>query len=328
MYTTSMEKIASNKLRMPAKQTMSVAEKLYTQGYISYPRTETNMFPKGMNLNTLVEHQTNDPRWGEFARRILSEGGANPRNGKKTDNAHPPIHPTKRGDGLTGMEAKLYELITRHFLACVSRDAIGNETNILMNMNGEEFTTSGLIILELNYLEVYTYYKWNAKEIPKLYPNEEFVPDSVMMNESKTCPPQLLTESELIALMEKHGIGTDATHSEHIEKIQSRHYVKKLPKNNRFCPTKLGLALYDGYSAMQFQHLIKPDLRSRLERDLVQIAEAQKDARSVAQEYITEHKSIYEVVDREQQKIVQAFTINKNMEEPEKRLKSAFPADY
>lgn len=327
MYTTSMEKLASNKLRFPAKKTMTIAEKLYSQGFISYPRTETNIFPKGMNLNALVEQQTSDPRWGPFAQKILSDGGARPRVGKKTDNAHPPIHPTKKGDGLNGDEAKLYELITRHFLACVSKDAVGNETTITIDMNGEEFTTNGLIIHELNYLEVYIYFKWNAKEIPKFLVNEEFVPDSVMMNESKTCPPKLLTESELIALMEKHGIGTDATHADHIDRILQRNYVKKLA-NSRFCPTKLGLALYDGYSAMQFSHLIKPELRSRLERDLVQIAEARKEARSVAQEYINEHKTIYQVVSREQMKLVTAFTTNRNMVEPEVRLRNTFPADY
>jgi DNA topoisomerase-3 len=328
MYTTSMEKLASNKLRMPAKEAMGIAEKLYTQGFISYPRTETNIFPKGMNLHNLVEIQTTDNRWGDFAARILHEGGPKPRNGKKTDNAHPPIHPTKKGDGLTGKEAQLYEMITRHFLACVSMDAVGNETTITINMNGEEFHTSGLIILEKNYLEVYPYFKWNAKEVPRYYTNEEFIPESVMMTDSRTTPPQLLTESELISLMEKNGIGTDATHAEHIHTILQRNYVKKLPRNNRFCPTKLGLALYDGYSAMQFAHLIKPELRCRLERDLVQICEARREARAVAQEYIDEHKNIYQIVERDQEKLVYAFSRNKMMQEPEQRLRTLYPTDY
>lgn len=328
MYTTSMEKLASNKLRMSAKEAMTIAEKLYTQGFISYPRTETNIFPQGMNLHGLVEAQTSNPHWGNFASRILQGNGPTPRNGKKSDNAHPPIHPTKKGDGLSGKEAQIYELITRHFLACVSKDAVGQETTITININGEEFHTSGLIILEKNYLEVYPYFKWNAKEVPKYQANEEFIPESVLMTESKTTPPQLLTESELISLMEKNGIGTDATHSEHIHTIQQRQYVKKLPRNNRFCPTKLGLALYDGYSAMQFAHLIKPNLRSRLEQDLVKISEARREAREVAQEYINEHKNIYQIVDRDQQKLVTAFITNKAMQEPEQRLKSLFPTDY
>lgn len=49
---------------MSAKDTMAAAEKLYTSGYISYPRTETNIFPKELSLRPLVEAQTRDQRWG------------------------------------------------------------------------------------------------------------------------------------------------------------------------------------------------------------------------------------------------------------------------
>lgn len=328
MYTTSMEKLASNKLRISAKEALDIAEKLYTQGFISYPRTETNIFPQGMNLNSIVEQQVNHPQWGSFARRILDEGGARPRQGKKTDNAHPPIHPTKFANSLSGREAQMYELITRHFLACVSKDAQGLETVITIDMNGEEFSANGLVILERNYLDVYPYFNWNAKKLPKYYANEEFVPLSVMMNEGKTTPPKLLTESELIALMEKHGIGTDATHATHIDTIQQRNYVKKLPRNARFCPTKLGLALYDGYHSMQFTHLIKPELRSRLEKDLVQIAENRRGARDVAHQYIEEHKNIFRVIDRDQQKLITAFLTNKDKEEPEMKLRRLMPNEY
>ena len=59
-----MEKLASRKLKINAKETMKIAEKLYTQGFISYPRTETNIFPKDFNLAKLVEEQTRDHQWG------------------------------------------------------------------------------------------------------------------------------------------------------------------------------------------------------------------------------------------------------------------------
>ncbi|CAF5034857.1 unnamed protein product, partial [Rotaria socialis] len=64
----------------------------------SYPRTETNIFPTEINLQPLVQNQANDPRWGAFAQRVLNEG-PRPRNGKNTDKAHPPIHPTRYPDG-------------------------------------------------------------------------------------------------------------------------------------------------------------------------------------------------------------------------------------
>lgn len=87
-----MEKNVSRKLKINAKDAMKIAEKLYTQGYISYPRTETNIFPKELNLSNLVEHQRDDPRWGPFAQRIMNEGGPTPRQGKKTDQVNIFIH--------------------------------------------------------------------------------------------------------------------------------------------------------------------------------------------------------------------------------------------
>lgn len=67
-----MEKSASRKLKINAKETMKIAEKLYTQGLISYPRTETNIFPKELNLTNLVEIQCNDPNWGGTKTLMLS----------------------------------------------------------------------------------------------------------------------------------------------------------------------------------------------------------------------------------------------------------------
>jgi len=73
---------------------------LFPPRFISYPRTETNMFPQNLNLTLLVEQQTQDNEWGNFAQRILESGGPTPRNGNKSDQAHPPIHPTKYTNSL------------------------------------------------------------------------------------------------------------------------------------------------------------------------------------------------------------------------------------
>ena len=62
-----LEKLVSRKLKISAKETMGIAEKLYTQGLISYPRTETNIFPDSFDLCEVIEQQTGDPQWGNFA---------------------------------------------------------------------------------------------------------------------------------------------------------------------------------------------------------------------------------------------------------------------
>lgn len=176
-----MEKSASRKLKLNAKRTMQIAEGLYTKGLISYPRTETNIFPKELNLTNLVQQQTGDAQWGNFANRILESGGPTPRQGKKSDQAHPPIHPTKYTNDLQGDDKSVYEFIVRHFLACCSTDAQGLETVVDAEINDEKFQAKGLMIIERNYLEVYKYERWNAKEIHVYQEGQTFDPTILEM---------------------------------------------------------------------------------------------------------------------------------------------------
>ncbi|XP_078691459.1 DNA topoisomerase 3-alpha-like isoform X1 [Branchiostoma floridae x Branchiostoma belcheri] len=290
LETVELEKLASRKLRINAKETMKIAEKLYNQGYISYPRTETNMFSKDMDLQGLVQLQTVDQDWGGFAAGVLQRG-PNPRNGTKTDNAHPPIHPTKYTDNLQGNEKRLYEFIVRHFLACLSQDAQGQETTVEIDINGEKFTAQGLMIIARNYLDVYPYDKWNAKVIPVFNQGETFQPSVIEMTQGQTGPPPLLTEADLIALMDKHGIGTDATHAEHIETIKSRMYVG-VQQDGRFVPGELGMGLVEGYDAMGYE-MSKPHLRAELEADLKLICEGRKDPKVVLAEQVQKYKEVF-----------------------------------
>uniref|UniRef100_A0A5S6QIA1 DNA topoisomerase n=1 Tax=Trichuris muris TaxID=70415 RepID=A0A5S6QIA1_TRIMR len=306
LETVEMEKRISRKLRISAKETMTIAEKLYTQGYISYPRTETNCFPKEMNLVDLVQLQTADGQWGEFARRLLDEG-PNPRNGRKNDQAHPPIHPIRYAtpQELTGNAKRVYEFIVRHFLACLSKDAEGFQTTVTIFVNGETFSASGLTVTARNYLDVYPYETWTSKEIAVYSVNEEFGVE-VRMSEGQTSPPPLLSEAELIGLMEKCGIGTDATHAEHIETIKKRLYVG-LTDDNRFLPGYLGLGLVDGYELMGCD-MSKPNLRAEFEAELKRICDGQQTKEAVIRAFRQKYKELFDKVVRSADHLDSALT--------------------
>ncbi|TNN21131.1 DNA topoisomerase 3-alpha [Schistosoma japonicum] len=310
--TVELEKLASRKLQMGAKYAMQLAERLYTKGFISYPRTETKIFPPDLDLKSLVRVQTQDFRWSDFANRIL-ERGPNPRNGKSSDKAHPPIHPLKAGDSLQGDEARLYELVTRHFLACLSADAEGAETivrlcigkptlprtssssacmvNLLTPEDGELFESKGLMILALNYLEVYIYDRWAEKDMPIFQLGEWILPNNIEILTGQTCAPPLLTEADLISLMDRHGIGTDATHAEHIETIKQRLYVG-LEQNKFLVPGQLGMGLVEGYDSMGFE-MSKPNLRSEFEADLKLICEGRKTKEDVLRYHLNKYKELF-----------------------------------
>lgn len=115
--------------------------------------------------------------------------------------------------------------------------------------------------MERNYLNVYIYDYWNGQHISSFEEGQRFTPSELLMKSGTTERPKLLVEADLIALMEKNGIGTDATISELIGKVIERKYVFKT-HGKYFIPSTLGIALAEGYDNMGFEHsLLKPELR-------------------------------------------------------------------
>ena len=152
-----------------------------------------------------------------------------PRSGNSNDQAHPPIHPVKTFPGAKeGDDFKVYDLICRHFLACCSKDAIYQETEVELTIEEEKFHLKGIRTIQNNFLEIYKKFIYHKeKEIPEFYEGQEVHPSEILLKEGLTSPPKLLGEADLIGLMDKFGIGTDATIHDHIKTILSRKYAIK-----------------------------------------------------------------------------------------------------
>jgi DNA topoisomerase III len=313
MNTIELQRKSSIFLRIGSDQTMAIAEALYQRGILSYPRTETDFFKEGFDLETIINEQRTHSQWGEYAAGLLDQNKFLwPKNGGHDDQAHPPIHPTKcvnPNDFQSDDERKLYDLVSRHFLACCSHDGKGNQTTIVIripDIHGELFTATGLMVLERNWLDVYTYEKWIGNKVPKFEVGDEFTPKSLVMTSGVTAPPLPISESDLISEMDKNGIGTDATIAEHIKTIQKREYVIKDPQN-RFIPTKLGLALVEAYNSMGYQ-LTKPNLRAAMEADCHKIARGELTKEHVIRGCITKMRECFIAVNQEAHKLDSAVS--------------------
>jgi DNA topoisomerase-3 len=81
------------------------------------------------------------------------------------------------------------------------------------------------MVLERNFLEVYPFEKWSDSEVGNFFVKEKIRPTRIEVKNGSTTKPKMLTEADLITLMDKSGIGTDATIHEHIKKILEREYV-------------------------------------------------------------------------------------------------------
>lgn len=228
LTTVELQKLGSMYLRMDSQRVMKIAEDLYTKGFISYPRTETDSYDKGIDLQKLVEKQVQDGSWGGYAQGLMNGGFKWPRSGRNNDQAHPPIHPVNyvAPSSLSDDDHRVYEFVVRRFLACCSEDARGESTTVEIEYGEEVFFANGLIVLERNYLDVYPYEKWTSSQpLPQFDMRESFEPTEANITDGQTTAPGYLTEPELISLMDANGIGTDATMAEHISKIKERQYV-------------------------------------------------------------------------------------------------------
>eukprot|EP00462_Mataza_sp_D1_P007350 CAMPEP_0175121884 /NCGR_PEP_ID=MMETSP0087-20121206/1411_1 /TAXON_ID=136419 /ORGANISM="Unknown Unknown, Strain D1" /LENGTH=585 /DNA_ID=CAMNT_0016403465 /DNA_START=24 /DNA_END=1777 /DNA_ORIENTATION=+ len=290
LNTVDMQKLAASKLRMSSHRAMEVAEALYQRGILSYPRTETQIFKEGTDLAGLIDLQRQSGLWGSYASGLLNDNKyLEPDKSGQDDNAHPPIHPTQFAGQLTGEEAKLYELVCRHFLACCSHDAIGQQTTVRVRVGEEGFTCSGLMVTDRNYLEVYTYDEWRARQIPVFSEGQRFAPSSLRMEEGTTVAPLLLKEADLIALMDSNGIGTDATIAQHIQTIKDRGYVEE--KQQYYWPTDLGVGLVKGYDAMGLS-MSQPNLRAHIEHQISLVAAGQLSKAEVLSQCLADMRSV------------------------------------
>ena len=202
-------------------------------------------------------------------------------------------------NALTYDEWRVYEFICRQFLASLSQDAEANEIKLEIKIGTETFTARGLTISKLGYLEVYNYESWNNLSLPSLSEGDKIKPE-VVLSESSTSPPKLLSEADLISLMDKTGIGTDATIHEHIKTIQERGYCQK--EHNHFLPTQIGVYLIETYKAIGVE-LYKPYLRAQMEKDLNTIATGDKTKDQVVLSSLSEMLKIFNKVESSKDKM-------------------------
>lgn len=305
LCTVELQKVASRVLRISSDCVMEIAEALYNKGLISYPRTETDRFATSYDLGALISRHTQHPEWGQFASRLLTPPQQSdkvtftwPRAGRNDDGAHPPIHPTQGSpESFDSLDHKrVYDYITKRFLASCSIDAHGSATVVQMRVGSSEyFTAQGLIVEERGYLEViHPFEKWDDKKMPQslLRMHARIPIQSLTLRQSKTQPPPLLQEADLIALMDHHHIGTDATIAEHIKKVLERGYVEKVA-GSRFSPTEMGLSLVIAHEYMQI-HLARPQMRAKQEDQLKQIVDSQLQPNQVLRGALDEYRTLFQ----------------------------------
>ena len=225
--TSTLQQEASRKLGMAVSRTMSLAQKLYENGHITYMRTDSvNLSDEAVNGARSAITEMYGANFAQTRRYTTKSAGA--------QEAHEAIRPTNmmvKSAGGDAAEKKLYELIWKRTLASQMADAQIDRTVAHLSNSAAEFIARGEMIAFEGFLKVYREgvdeEEDEAGMLPPLKQGDAVELRSAMATQRFTRPPGRFTEATLVKSLEEEGIGRPSTYAPTISTIQKRGYVAK-----------------------------------------------------------------------------------------------------
>jgi DNA topoisomerase-1 len=275
--TTALQAAAAAEGITPGR-TMRIAESLYMDGLISYPRVDNTVYPASLDLGAILKELAEVPFYREHVAGIKKAGPLHPTRGAKETTDHPPITPTASADPdkLRPEEWKLYNLIARRFLATLSDSATIEGTKVTIDVAGEPFVAKGDILATPGFRAIYPYGLKKDEQLPALSENDTVDFLGADFAQKQTEPPSRYSQGKLIQEMEKRGLGTKATRHAIIERLIEVKYAINEPLE----PTNLGRAVIEALSTFA-PRITTPDMTSELEAEMDNIANGRTDRATV-----------------------------------------------
>lgn len=229
LNTTRMLRLLSAKLGVSTSKSMEIAESLYLDGLITYPRTDTDKFTRFNHRRVVEAIASSGLGIAKHASEVKSfnPGLRLTRNGVRYLGDHEPIAPISAPKpGLDNTRLKAWDLIARRYLALFYPPARVAKTRVLVSIGGVVFGASGRSVVDEGYLRVYGGVEpITSNPVPVLREGERVRVVRVYVRRQRTKPPPRYREAELVPLMERHGIGTKSSRPEIIKILKKRGYI-------------------------------------------------------------------------------------------------------
>ena len=311
---TSLQREANGRFGFSAKNTLAVAQSLYERHKVlTYPRTDSRALPEDY-LDTVKKTlgMLGETHYSGFADQILKSGWVRPNkrifnNAKVSD--HFAIIPTSMAPkNLSEPESKLYDMITKRFLAVFYPAAEFLVTTRITRVEGEPFKTEGKVMVSAGWLAVYGK-EAQTDDTPTLapvQPNETVKTINIEVQANQTKPPPRFTEATLLSAMEgagklvddeelreamrEKGLGTPATRAQIIEGLIYEKYVLRQARDLQ--PTPKAFSLIALLRGLQIPELSSPELTGNWEFKLHSMARGQMKRPDFMQEIADMTRSI------------------------------------
>lgn len=272
--TSTLQQAASTRMGFSVKKTMTMAQRLYEAGYITYMRTDsTNLSADSVEgCRDYIEKNFGPDYLPETVKKYSSKDDA--------QDAHEAIRPSNVGtkpehiDGVDPDAIRLYELIRNQFIACQMTEARYLSTNIKVAAGEFELSIRGRILQFDGYTKVMAPMSRKDEDstLPDLYEGEALTHKDSEAIQHFTKPTPRFGEASLVKELEKQGIGRPSTYASIISTIQDRGYVTLT--NRRFYAEKIGELVTDRL-VENFENLMDYSFTANMEQELDKVARGQ-----------------------------------------------------
>jgi DNA topoisomerase-1 len=288
---SSLQSEAYRHFGFKPSRTLALAQSLYLNSAISYPRTSSEQLPDTLDFKGILTGLSGMKTYAAMAKTILKKP-LKPVQGTKTDPAHPAIHPTgeKPAKKLTPSENNLYDLIVRRFFSVFGNPLVKDHLRADIIHNDHRLYTRGLQILEEGWTKYYgQYFKTKEKALPDIAEGDSIHLTSVDALEKHTLPPARFNPASLLKLLERENLGTKSTRSRIVDSVRSRGYTI----GDSFELSTLGYALYetlDHYMSV----MLSSEMTRQLEKEMEDIQQEKTNREVVLTKIKTSLLSILE----------------------------------
>lgn len=296
---TSLQRDANARFGFSAKTTLSIAQALYEKHKaLTYPRTDSRALPEDYlpTVRSALTMLTGETGYSTFADQILTSGWVRPNkrifNNAKVSDHFAIIPTTQAPKSLSELEHKLYDLVTKRFLAIFYPAAEFLETTRITRVEGEPFKSSGKVLVKPGWLTVYGKEAQSQDDAPQLVPvqpGERVQTSHIEVKQNVTKPPPRYSEATLLSAMEgagklvdddelreamsERGLGTPATRAAIIEGLILEGYVHR--NGRELQATAKAFSLMELLNGLGIQELTKPELTGEWEFQLRQMQRRQ-----------------------------------------------------
>lgn len=280
--TSTLQQAASSRLGYSPSRTMSIAQKLYEQGLITYMRTDSVNISKEILPAILAEVESKFGREYVESRVFVTKS-------KNAQEAHEAVRPTqikKKTAGNTEEQKRLYALIWERTIATQMADAKLLRTTVTANVGITDilpdFTASGSIVLFPGWLAGDPRSRGEEREMPQVSKDEPLTLKKIEEEEKQTEPPPRYTEAGLVKELEKREIGRPSTYAAIIFTLLKRNYVEKEGRALR--PTDTG-EVVSGFIEKNFENYVSDTFTAEMENDLDEIADGKRDYKKTLKDF-------------------------------------------